>query len=83
MSKIDKRISYGMTVQQLIEQLKNCNQDAVVAFQYPSGDYWHTQLAGVVRSIGVQTVQWSDYHDELKLQEDEEDENSREVVLIF
>lgn len=76
-----------MKVKDLIRQLTDFGPEAEVFFQYPSGDYWRTQLAGDVDHVVEATVEWSEYHREWSLPRDEDKdlekmERPKRVVLL-
>jgi hypothetical protein len=61
-----------MQVKELIEILKNYNQEADVHFAYGYGDHWRTQVAPAVSQVFDGIVEYSDYHRMDKLVEDED-----------
>jgi hypothetical protein len=78
-----------MKVAQLIEELKNMDQDAEVHFAYGYGDHWRTTVAPKVTQVSEGLVKFSDYHrmdkleDESDMYEEEGDyEGTRRVVVI-
>ena len=78
-----------MKVAQLIEELKNMDQDAEVHFAYGYGDHWRTTVAPKVTQVSEGLVKFSDYHRMDKLEDEsdmyEEDgdyEGTRRVVVI-
>lgn len=77
-----------MTVGELREALNGYDENTPVMVPYPSGDYWHTQLAGNVSGFRINEglVQWSEYHREWKIieadEEDDKDEESQAVLLL-
>jgi hypothetical protein len=80
-----------MQVKELIEILKNYDQEADVHFAYGYGDHWRTQVAPAVSQVFDGVVEYSDYHRMDKLVEDEDcyDEDTgdykadiRKVVVI-
>jgi hypothetical protein len=80
-----------MQVKELIEILKNYDQEADVHFAYGYGDHWRTQVAPAVSQVFDGVVEYSDYHQMDKLVEDEDcyDEETgnykadiRKVVVI-
>jgi hypothetical protein len=80
-----------MQVKELIEILKNYDQEADVHFAYGYGDHWRTQVAPAVSQVFDGVVEYSDYHQMDKLVEDEDcyDEDTgdyktdvRKVVVI-
>jgi hypothetical protein len=62
-----------MQVKELIEILKNYDQEADVHFAYGYGDHWRTEVAPKVTNVTVGVVEYSDYHRMDKLVTDEED----------
>jgi hypothetical protein len=72
-----------MTVAELIEQLKDMNQNAEVHFAHGSGDYWRTVVAPKVDMVSEGYVKYSEYHRMDKIDDgDEIDESAREVVIL-
>ena len=80
-----------MQVKELIEILKNYDQEADVHFAYGYGDHWRTQVAPAISQVFDGVVEYSDYHQMDKLVEDEDcyDEDTgdykagiRKVVVI-
>ena len=80
-----------MQVKELIEILKNYDQEADVHFAYGYGDHWCTQVAPAVSQVCDGVVEYSDYHQMDKLIDDEDcyDEDTgdykagiRKVVVI-
>ena len=76
-----------MKVRELIELLGDFDPEADVHIEYNYGDYWRTQVAPQVSSVGDGQVVYSEYHRMDKVVEhDDEDEESdprvRNVVLI-
>jgi hypothetical protein len=80
-----------MQVKELIEILKNYDQEADVHFAYGYGDHWRTQVAPAVSQVFDGVVEYSNYHQMDKLVDDEDcyDEDTgdykadiRKVVVI-
>lgn len=76
-----------MKVKDLLSALLYEDSDAEVFFEYPSGDYWRTRLAGSVDMVETATVEWSEYHREWSLPRDddkqlEDMEQPKRVVLL-
>jgi hypothetical protein len=80
-----------MQVKELIEILKNYDQEADVHFAYGYGDHWRTQVAPAISQVFDGVVEYSDYHQMDKLIDDEDcyDEDTgdykadiRKVVVI-
>lgn len=77
----------GLKVSELIERLQDMDPDATVAYRYPSGDYWHTEIAKGVARISRGAVKWSGYHEKYSTVNadddvDDEDGDCCDVVLI-
>ena len=70
-----------MTVNELKEILEQFDGEMEVQFTYQSGDYWRTQVAANICSAEEGYVKYSDYHRMNKVDEDE-DEDSERVVLL-
>jgi hypothetical protein len=62
-----------MTVQELIEQLQDMDQNAEVHFAYNYGDHWRTEVAPRVGRVDEGKVVYSEYHRMDKMLEDEYD----------
>jgi len=64
----------GMTVGELAEFLKHCDQDMHVVIARPSGDYWNHILADEVghKETEVGFVKWSEYHSNWEIVPDED-----------
>ena len=71
-----------MKVAELIELLQMENPEAEVHFSYNYGDYWRTQVAPTVDSVEVGRVKYSSYHSMDKVVDEDEDEETQEVVLL-
>ena len=73
-----------MKVSELIAKLNHYPQDADIMVEYPSGDYWNTQLARPIDEIGEVRVERSEYHRTFKIIEnyDQESEDSKTVYVI-
>jgi hypothetical protein len=73
-----------MTVQELIEQLQDMDQNAEVHFAYNYGDHWRTEVAPSVGRVDEGAVVYSEYHRMDKMVEDtgdcEFDDEGNEVV---
>jgi hypothetical protein len=70
-----------MTVNELKEYLEQFDGDMEVKFSYNFGDYWKTQVAEDISDVEEGYVKYSDYHRMDKIDEDE-DEDSERVVLL-
>ena len=71
-----------MTVKELIEALKHCDEDQEVKFAYPSGDYWRTVIAGDINSIEDGLVVYSNYHQKMTVVDAEDEVGPHEVILL-
>ena len=70
-----------LTVGDLINELKQFDENSPVFLGHPSGDYWQTQIAKAISTVEMQAVKYSDYHQQNTVA-DEGDEDSQEVVFI-
>jgi len=62
-----------MTIAELIEVLeREPNKELPVAFAYPSGDHWKTEVVEEIKDIEELTVIHSDYHEKLAIPTEEE-----------
>ncbi len=77
-----------MKVIELIEQLKELDQNLEVHFSYNSGDYWKTKVTSNVYDVSIELVEYSDYHRQTKLvdynsdNDDEGNGTTKEVVIL-
>lgn len=73
-----------MIVEELIAKLQQEDPKAEVHYAYPFGDYWDTEVAPKVGSVGEAYVTFSDYHrmDKLVDEPDEDDGPTRRVVVL-
>ena len=72
-----------MKVSELIERLKDFDDDMEVMFEHPSHDHWRTVLASEVSQVSENTVRYAEYHRQHVLAEGrDDDEPCKEVVLI-
>ena len=60
-----------LTVGELIAQLEMFNPSTPIVKARPSGDYWHTTIAGEVDCQELGVIQWSEYHRAFKVVQDE------------
>lgn len=79
--------SLGMTVEDLIEYLKDFDPNTPVAIRVPAKDYWNTTLASPVRDGPVEEMaSFSDYHRDWALPkhepEDDDYDNFTRICLI-
>lgn len=72
-----------MTVQELIEQLKQFEPGAEVHFQYNYGDHWRTQVAPAVSEVEEGVVQHSSYHNmPVMVDEDDDEERPEQKTVV-
>ena len=71
------------TVRQLIETLRGFPEDMLVVTTSDYGDHWNTELAHGVGDIGIETIQFSDYHQEFALPEEVERHEKKVDVLVL
>jgi hypothetical protein len=55
------------TKRDLIEALKDFNDDEEIFISYPAHDYWHSLLVKQINFIGYSPVEYSDYFDSNKI----------------
>lgn len=77
----------GTTVKELIAELRDYPDNAVVAFAYTWPDHWRTEVVEVVKTVDEGVIEWSEYHDKFKTVDEEDDEESagpefHEVVVL-
>jgi hypothetical protein len=70
-----------MTVNELKEYLEQFDGEMEVKFSYNFGDYWRTQVAASINDAEEGYVKYSDYHRMSKVDEDEDDDSERVVLL--
>lgn len=70
-----------MTVNELKEILEQFDGEMEVKFSYTASDYWRTQLAANINDAEEGYVKYSDYHRMSKVDEDEDDDSERVVLL--
>jgi hypothetical protein len=70
-----------MTVNELKEYLEQFDGDMEVKFSYNFGDYWKTQVAKDISDVEEGYVKYSDYHRMDQIDEDEEEDSERVVLL--
>jgi hypothetical protein len=71
-----------MTVRDLKEMLEGQDDSMEVHIAYNFGDYWRTQVAPKASDADTAMVKYSDYHRMDKIDEEDDDDNSREVFVI-
>ena len=70
-----------MTVNELKELLERFDGEMEVKFSYTSSDYWRTQVAANVGNAEEGYVKYSDYHQMDKVDESEDDDSERVILL--
>jgi hypothetical protein len=73
------RVDRAMTVGEMIEELKNFDENDKVVIGYDFGNRSGTQVREAVKYVEDQSVEWSDYHKMLK--EVPEDSNEIEQAV--
>ena len=76
-------LNMAYTVRQLIETLRGFPEDMLVVTTSEYGDHWNTELAHGVGDIGIETIQFSDYHQEFALPEEIDDDEKKVKVLVL
>ena len=71
-----------MTVRDLKEMLEDQDDSMEVHIAYNYGDYWKTEVAPKASDADTRMVRYSDYHRMDKIDEDGDEDNSREVFVI-
>lgn len=72
-----------MKVRELIAALAAFDPEADVHVEYPSGDYWRTQLAPPARAPREADVRHSEYHGKMALADDERDDDDAKTVVVI
>jgi hypothetical protein len=72
-----------MKVSELKEILEDFDDDTEVYFAYNYGDYWHTTVADKVNEVGMEDLVYSEYHQSMKICEDNDDEKSVKSALVL
>jgi hypothetical protein len=62
-----------MKVRHLMDALSRMDPDMDVAFVYPSGDYWRTQILGEADDVRVRVAHYTAYHRAYALDGDGDD----------
>lgn len=70
-----------MTVNELKELLEQFDGEMEVKFSYTNPDYWRTQVAANVENAEEGYVKYSDYHQMDKVDENEDDDSERVLLL--
>jgi hypothetical protein len=71
-----------MTVKELISTLEDFDPAMEVKFAYNFGDYWRTQVANNLSDVDEGTVKYSSYHRMDKVVDDEEEDDTKTVVIL-
>ena len=71
-----------LTVGELRQLLAHHDDDMPVLLQVPGGDYWHTALAKPVGDGEELIVEWSDYHDQYVVTDQETDEGGEWALIL-
>jgi hypothetical protein len=75
-----------MTVQELINLLKNENPEMEVYFAHPSHDYWRSELASPIEIGNEEYIKHSQYHNQMTTIDEEkwdpEDGNQQKVIIF-
>lgn len=64
-----------MKVKDLIRSLETQDPEAEVRMSYDYGDYVHTMVAAKIRGVEEMTVKYSQYHNEYRVTDDDEEVN--------
>ena len=81
----------GLTVGELIDQLREFNPNSYVGFSYNYGDHWRTQVVADVSNVEETEVTYSGYHNMFRVadnsHDDEEEmdtpEEERQYVIVL
>lgn len=80
--QFDRKLKEAMTVQDLIDFLEDIEDKSLpVVFTYNYGDYWKTQVAQPISEPQEGMVDYSDYHNMLKVVSDIDDEGLSEGIM--
>lgn len=71
-----------MTVGELIKQLEDLDQTKEVYFAHPSHDYWRSELASEVESVGEELIKHSQYHGQMTTVRELDGDNADMAVVI-
>lgn len=80
---IERALRDGLTVSDLIAELKNMDQDAKVVFAYDYGDHIHSTVCPAVHTVDEGSVKWSEYHRMPKLMDEDAEANDKTKVVIL
>lgn len=67
-----------LTVGELVAQLQQFPPGTPVYYGHASGDYWHTEIAGAIKSASLKGVEHSDYHQKMKIRAEDPDKEPRD-----
>lgn len=70
-----------MKVRELIELLKEFNENDEVGFSYNYGDYGRTVVVADINEADISLVTYSGYHQMNRLADEDEEDVTRMVVL--
>jgi hypothetical protein len=62
------------TVGDLRRALEDFDEDTLIRFAYPAGDYWHSTIASQIRYLEEGHAKYSGYHEKLTVVDDSEQE---------
>lgn len=78
MNSLNRKIQGTKTLVDLVTELQDLMNDhgenIPVMFAYNFGDHWGTQVAQQIRTVDIDNVEYSDYHNMCKISKDELDE---------
>jgi len=80
---LQSRIRQAMTVGEMIEELKNFDENDRVVFGYDFGDHNSSQVREPVKYIEDQNVQYSAYHKMLKEVPEDADLEDKTVARVI
>jgi hypothetical protein len=70
-----------MTVEELIEELQQCDPKLEIKFAYNYGDHWRTQVTSNISSVDEGYTKYSDYHQMDKMIDDEDDDGDLSIII--
>lgn len=84
MKRLRSDVKTSITVKDFLEMLEGQDPEAEVFIKHIAGDYWRTPLASPISDIEEGQLEYSDYHQQMKVIDSEEDfdEESKGCVLI-
>lgn len=71
-----------MKVKELIQALQLYDGDTEVQFSYNYGDHRNTEVSEPVEIVGLESVQWSDYHNMFKVLSPDDSGSFKDVILL-